>query len=143
VTVSLNEDMADDAEEVVIAWMAPLRRSATVRDPLNDPLPFTLITHIGGGEIEEESIAEPILSIHTLCDKQLGWSAAKEQCRLTHRRMLWLARHLENIPLTDGRIAGVDYVETLELPRWEPYGDDQILQKIGRYQIGFTFVAVP
>lgn len=142
-TVLLSDELADDAEEVVIAWMTPLRRSATVRDPQNDPLPFTLITHITGSECEEESFAQPVVSVHTLCAKKLGFAAATNEARLTHRRMLRLARHIDNIPLTDGRVADVDYVEIVESPRWEPYGDDQILRKVGRYRIGLTYVTVP
>jgi hypothetical protein len=142
VTVLLNEEMADDIEEMIVAYLTPVRRSSSIRLP-GDPLPFTLVTHVGGGECEEESSATPIVSIHTMCDKLLGMTNAKNECRLTHQRMLHLARHIDDIPIPSGRIADVEWVECIEIPHWQPYGDDAIVQKVGRYQIGLSFVPVP
>jgi len=139
-TVLLNEEMADDVEEIIVNWLIPLRPSASIR-LLTDPLPFTLVTHITGSECEEESHSEPIVSVHTLCDKTTGLTAVKNECRLTHQRMLRLARHLDDIPIT-GRIASIEYVDVTESPIWVPYGNDAILQKVGRYRIGLQFVAV-
>jgi hypothetical protein len=140
--VLLSDEAPDDAEEVVAMWMLPVRPSSAIRLS-TDPLPFTLITHITGSECEEESFSEPVVSVHTLCDKLLGISAAKDECRKTHSRMLRLARYVEDITLSSGRIVNVDYVEVVESPIWVEYGDDAILQKVGRYRIGLTFVAVP
>lgn len=140
--VLLSDEMADDGEEVIVMWMLPLRPSSSIR-LISDPLPFTLVTHITGSECEEESLSEPVVSVHTLCDKTLGISAAKDESKLTHQRMLRLARHVDDIKLSNGRIVNVDYVEVTESPIWVEYGDDAILQKVGRYRIGLTFVAVP
>ena len=140
--VFLADEAPDDAEEVVVNWMLPVRPSSSIR-LISDPLPFTLITHITGSECEQESLSEPIVSVHTLCDKTLGISAAKDECKLTHSRMLRLARYVEDIKLSSGRIVNVDYVDVTESPIWVEYGDDAILQKVGRYRIGLTFVAVP
>jgi hypothetical protein len=138
--VLLADETPDDAEELVIAWMQPVRPSAMER-LTTDPLPFTLVTHIAGTEDTDMSTAEPVVSVHTLCDRNLGLVAAKNECKTTHSRMLRLAKHIDGIVLTSGRTAYVDYVDVTESPRWEPYGDDQILQKIGRYALGLTFVA--
>jgi hypothetical protein len=140
-SVLLGEEMADDAEEIIVNWLIPLRPSASVR-LITDPLPFTLVTHITGSECEEESHSEPVVSVHTLCDKLTGFTAVKNECRLTHQRMLRLARHIDDIPIS-GRIANVEYVDVTESPIWVEYGDDAILQKVGRYRIGLTYVAVP
>lgn len=139
-TVELIDEAAEDAEEVIVAWLAPLRRSAAIRRT-GDPLPFTLVTHITGTECVDEGTADPIVSVHTLCDKSLGEDSALAECKLTHRRILRLARHLEDITLTDGRIANIDYLDVVESPIWVYYSD-QILRKVGRYQIGLSFVAV-
>jgi hypothetical protein len=140
--VYLNDEAPDDAEEVVAMWMLPVRPSSSIR-LLRDPLPFTLVTHITGSENEQESLSEPVVSVHTLCDKTLGISAAKDECKKTHSRMLRLAKYVEDITLSSGRIVNVDYVEVTESPIWVPYGDDMILQKVGRYTLGLTYVAVP
>jgi hypothetical protein len=139
--VLLNEEMADDAEEVIVAWLTPLRPSGNVRLP-GDPLPFTLVTHITGSENEQEDLSEPVVSVHTLCDRLLGWSAAKDETRKTHQRMLRLARHCDDIPIT-GRVANIEWMDVVESPIWVEYGDDAILQKVGRYRLGLSFVAVP
>lgn len=138
--VDLISEAAEDAEEVVVAWLTPLRRAASIR-AAGDPLPFTLVTHIAGTECVEESTADPIVSVHTLCAKTVGVDAAMAECKLTHRRMLDLARSLRDITLTDGRIVNVDYLDVIESPIWVYYSD-QILRKVGRYQLGLSFVAV-
>lgn len=137
-TEILNE-APDDAEEVVIAWLTPLRRSAQTRRS-GDPLPFTLVTCVAGTECEEEFYADDVVSVHTLCDKALGEDNAKDEADATHQRMLLLARYLPDVLLTDGRIATLDYVKVFQRPRWEPYGDDQILRKVGRYTLGLSYV---
>jgi hypothetical protein len=139
VTVELIDEAAEDAEEVTVAWLTPLLRSASIRRA-GDPLPFAIVTHIGGPESIDESTSDPIVSVHTLCDKSLGEDAALAQCKLTHRRMLHLGRHLDDITLTDGRIVNVDYLNVVESPIWVYYSD-QILRKVGRYQLGLSFVA--
>lgn len=129
----------DDAEEVIIAWLQPLRRSAQTRVS-GDPLPFTLITHITGTEDLDCFYADDVVSVHTLCDKKFGVDSAKEEADATHRRMLLLGRYLPDVVLTDGRTATIDYCDVFERPHWVPYGDDQILRKVGRYKIGLSYV---
>lgn len=134
------DEGVDDAEEVLIAWLKPLRPLATGNTRRSGaPLPYTLVTHLMGNESIEESNADPIVSVQTLCDKNLGQSAFKVESQRTHRRMMLLARYNEDVVLDDGRIASIDYVQVTEMPRTEPYGDDQILRKIGRYQLGLSY----
>jgi hypothetical protein len=140
VVAQLLDEAAEDIEEAVVAWLNPLRRSSAFRRT-GDPLPFTLVTHVAGKECVEEGTADPIVSVHTLCDKALGEDAAAAECKNTHRRMLLLARELPDITLTDGRIVSIDYCEVVESPIWVFYSD-LILRKVGRYQIGLSFVAV-
>jgi hypothetical protein len=64
----------------------------------------------------------------------------KAQAKATHRRMLRLGTHCDTITLSDGRKVDVDYVEVVEQPIDVDYGDDQILRKVGRYEIGLTYV---
>jgi len=134
-------ECADDVEAVVVAWLTALRRSAAFRRP-GDPLPFTLVHHVTGTESIDESTADAVVSVHTLCDKAAGESAAADECQLTHRRMLLLARELDPITLPDGRMVSVDYVTVEEPPIWEPYSDT-ILRKVARYRIGATYSVQP
>ncbi len=137
-TADLLDFAAEDAEELIVAWMAPLRSAASARQ-VGDPLPFTLITHVTGTENEDLGLADPVVSVHTLCDKALGWAAAKDEAKTTHRRMLELSRHDPVITL-NGRYASVDYVQVFQSPIWVPFENAQILRKVGRYKLGLSYV---
>lgn len=135
-TLDLSEDCADDVEQVIVAWLTPLRRSAAERRT-GDVLPFTLVTHVTGSEKPEEYLAEEVVSVHTLCDRADGKMAAADEAQLTHRRMLAL-RSLPLITLPDGRNASVESVTVDESPHWEFYSNE-ILRKVARYRIGLTY----
>lgn len=140
-TVELLDECADDVEEVVIAWLTPLRRCAAVRRT-GDELPFTLVHHITGHERPDQMCADEIVSVHTLCDRAVGPAAAKAAAKDTHRAMLRLARHLDDIELSDGSSVNVDYVTVEETPITEFYSD-QILRTVARYKIGLTYTTQP
>lgn len=120
-----------DLETLVVAWLLPLRRSANTRKA-GDPLPFTLVQQVAGKENLEESSADQVVQVDTLCDKSLGEDAARDEKDKTHRRMLLLGRYLES----DGT---VDYMNVFESPRRESYGNDQIIRYVARYQFGQTY----
>jgi hypothetical protein len=142
----LTEGVEDD-EEIFIAWLQPLRNSGVARFP-GATLPFTMVRHIDGKENVDESTADCVVQVETLCDKNLGgegrgWAAASDEANATHQRILLLARHLPDVPLSGGRIATVDYVKVFSMPRWTEYGDENILDKLGRYTIGLSYTTVP
>lgn len=130
----------DDVEAVVVAWLTPLRRTAITR-AAGDELPFTLVRCVAGSE--ELFFADPVVSVHTLCDRASGEAAAAAEAQSTHQRMLQLKNTIDwTIVLPNGREAAVDYVTVTESPRWEQYSD-QILRKVGRYEIGLTYTDQP
>lgn len=137
-TVPLFAYGPDDIQTALVAHLKPLRRCGFERLP-NDPLPFTLVTHVAGVESANEGWSDPVVSVHTLCDKTLGAPAARDECERTHRRMLQL---ITDPHITVGnRVVTVQYVEVVESPRWEFYSDN-ILRKCGRYRLGLPYVAV-
>jgi hypothetical protein len=143
VTVELNDYHPDDIEEIVVAWLAPLCRCGVARE-VGDPLPFILVRHITGPENIDAQTADPVVSVHTLCDKKLGYGAAKRQAALTHDRMTLWGRHHDTVILpSDGSEAAIDYLQVFEAPTWQIYADVSILRKVGRYQIGLSYVANP
>jgi hypothetical protein len=141
-TVDLLYQDAEDVEAVMVAWLAPLGDTAIVYRG-GDPLPFRIVHHIGGAEDSDEGTADPIVRVHTLSDRMLGWPAARDNARTTHRRILQLARYLDIFTLPDGRSVGVDYVKVLESPIWVPFEDDRIVRKVGTYQIGVAYTDSP
>lgn len=135
----------DDVEEALVAYLGgiPLgaaTRRAAISRRTGDPFPFTLIRNLGGGEEAELGFSDPLVSIRTLCDKSLGEDAARDECATTHEWMLQLARVQEDIPIGNGRVVNFDYVNVVEQPHWVPFGDDQVLCKLGRYGIGLSYV---
>ena len=137
--VDTADQAAEDAEEIVIAWLAPLLRTVAARKA-GDVLPMAAVTQVAGTENLDEGTAAPIVSVHTLCAKLLGRNNLKLQTRATHQRMLRLGVHCDLITLTDGRQVGIDYVDVTEQPITVDYEDDQILRKVGRYEIGLSYV---
>lgn len=131
----------EDGQIIAIAWLKDMQpgRVRNTRDP-DDPLPFILVEHLSTTENVEESTGEALVSVHTLCDKGLGYSAANGHATRTHQRMVLLSRYLEDVPLSGGRTATIDFVDVAMHPKWELYGDGtQILRKVGRYRIGLSY----
>jgi hypothetical protein len=120
----------DDIETIVVQWLSPLRRTTNTRRA-GDPLPMTVVETVAGTESVEESTADPVVSVHTLVRKSLGEDNARDEMLKTHKRMLLLARNLEQFNL--------DYLKVFQYQRREPYGDDQIIRYVGRYQFGQSY----
>lgn len=143
-TTAIIDECADDAEELITAWLTPLAiergGAAGVARLGTDPLPFYVVTVITGAENVGMGTADPVFDVDVLCSKALGWPAAKTEARLVHRRILLLGRYSEAITLKSGRVAGIDDFEIREVPRWEDYEDVSILRKVGRYKTGLSYV---
>ena len=134
----LADQDAEDSVEIMIAWLLPLGRTAEER-VTGDVLPFRMVAHVAGTENVDEGTAAPVVSIHTMTEKALGRANLRIETRTTHSRVLRLGTHCDPIQLTDGRWVGVDYVDVVESPLYLPYGDDLILRKVGRYELGLTY----
>lgn len=141
-TAELLDEEPEDGETVAIAWLESLYPPGHVANTrrAGGPLPFILVNQIDGKESVEESTLDALLSIHVLTHKSAGEQDSRDETRRMHRRMLLLARHLPDVDLPDGRIATVESAGVFKHPRREPYGDDQILRRIGRYRIGLSYV---
>lgn len=131
-------DAAEDVEELMVAWLATLGRTAIERRA-NDPLPFRMVRRVAGGENVDEFADYPVVSVHTFAART-DPVAARDEAKATHDRMLLLGLDpSQNIELSDGRLANVDYLEVVEAPIWV-YFADNVLRKVGRYQIGLSYV---
>lgn len=140
-SIEILDEGLEDGQIIAIAWLKDMfpGRVRNTRKP-DDPLPFVLVEHLSTTENVEESTGVALVSIHTLSDKALGYSAASGHATDIHQRMLLLGRYLEDVPLSGGRMASIDFVDVAMYPKWEQYGDGtQILQKIGRYRIGLSY----
>lgn len=141
-TAELLDEGPEDGETVVIAWLWDLLDEGHVANTRRSggPLPFILVHQIDGKECLEESTLDALVSVHVLTHKAAGEPESRDQTDAMHRRMLLLGRELPDVPLADGRCASIESVSVFKHPRREPYGDDQILRRIGRYKIGLSYV---
>ena len=135
-TVELSAYAPEDVQTALVAWLTTVHHAAFARNA-GDPLPSIVVEHITGTESAQMGVADQLASVHTFCDKALGYPAARDNCAGTHKRMLLLATTSQTITIS-GRQVGVDYVEVVESPHWEYYSDN-ILRKVGRYRIGLPY----
>jgi hypothetical protein len=144
VSAPLLEETVNDPETVVISWLKDLHPAghvANTRKP-GGPLPFILVTHLSSNENVEESTADALVSVHVLTHKAAGEVESRDETDRMHRRMLMLARYLDDVDLADGQKATIDFVAVSMSPTRQEYGDDQILRRIGRYNIGLSYAEV-
>lgn len=144
-TAELLDEDVDDAETVFISWLTPLydttNHVANTRRS-GDPLPFVLVNHLDSNESVENFTSDALVSVHVLTHKSAGDVASRDEASRVHRRILLLARHLEDVDLAGGRKATIDFVTVAKRPTREPYGDDQILRRLGRYNLGLSLAKV-
>lgn len=144
-SVQVSAEGPDDAETIVVIWlsgMLPPGRVSNTRKG-GDPVPALWVEFMDGNECIEEAYVNDVVAVNMLWPRRDGDAVAQRDARegteQVHRRMLELAYWLDDIPLGDGRLATIDYLDVFSRPRWEPYGDDQILRKVGRYRIGLSY----
>jgi hypothetical protein len=140
----LLDEAVDDAETVVVSWLKPLLADGNVANTrrAGAPLPYILVHHLDSNESEQESSADALVSVHVLTHKAAGEIASRDEADRMHRRMLLLARWLEDVDLGAGRKATIDFVNVSKSPKKEEYGDDQILRRKGLYSIGLSYAKV-
>lgn len=129
-----------DVVELLVTWLMPLDGDSGPQRYAGQSLPYRWVSATGG--IDDRVTEQSTVSIHTFADE--FWTA-REQARITHRRMLALGPPLSDqkrVTLAGGRTAFVDGVTTDELPTWQDYGDNTIHRFVARYTIDLRF-AVP
>jgi hypothetical protein len=143
-TAELLDEGPDDAETVTIAWLKPLHPDGHVANTRRSgaPLPFILVHHLSSNESETLSTSNALVSIHVLTHKAAGEVESRDETDRMHRRMLLLARTLDDVDLGGGRNATIDFVNVTESPTRQEYGDEKILRRVGRYNIGFSYARV-
>ena len=134
----------DDSETIIVSWLKDLYPPGHVSTDRRSgaPLPFILVNHLDSTENVEESYSEALVSVHVLTHRSAGNVSSRDETDKMHRRMLLLARYLEDVDLADGRVATIDHVYVAKHPSRQPYGDDQILRRVGRYNLGLSYAKV-
>lgn len=134
----LYDQETPDSEDFLVAWLAPLMRSATERNT-KDELPFALVTRIVGSDDPDTGSSEDTVQVDVLAR---GAQAASIAANNVHRRINLLARNQTPVTLSGGTVAAPDYVKTVRRPSREPYPDDKIVRYVARYRLGLSFIVV-
>lgn len=133
----LNDEDAPDVEDFVAFWMSPVMRTAVEDDAEEDVV--CIVTRISGADDPDCGTDDPVVQLDWLVE---GAAACKSLSEQGHRRMMLLARTLDDVAMPDGSTANPEYVKTLIRPRREQYANDRIVRYIARYRIGFSYVTV-
>lgn len=151
-TAELLDEAPDDIETVTIAWLTPLIADLGLAGGVKntrragDQLPQVIVEYMDGIEDIDCGWADDVVTVYTLVPKGNGDAAAIRLARdlplKVHRRMLELARYLDDVELPDNRTATIDYVNVFTRPMPAEYADTTILRKAARYKMGLAYAPV-
>lgn len=133
---------APDGVELLVTWLAPLDGGVGPQRYSGQGLPYRWVSDAPGGA-DDKVTDRSTFSIHTF---GVDYWSAREQARLTHRRMLALGPPMVGqyrVQLAGGRTVFVDGVETADPPSWQDYGDNTVHRFVARYTIDLRFRSVP
>lgn len=134
---SLAED-APDVEDFIVCWLQPAIRAAMQREA-DDPLPFCVVAGVTAIDDVDAGFNASVVQLDVFAR---GIPATKAAVKTVRRRMNQLARHLDNVTMSDNSIASANYVQNqIDFERMD-YADDQIVRYVARYGVGLSFVAV-
>lgn len=133
-----------DEEDFVVSWLQAVMRSATERKS-DDELPFAQVQYLTGTDDECYGTSDGVVQVDFYdCarDGLTAAQAAKDTARLGHRSMMFLARNIPDVLLSNGTIAHADYVNTTMKPVRTPYANERVVRYTARYELGLSYVAV-
>ncbi len=134
----LYEEDAPDAEDFVICAMASVMGCSGEKFTGNE-WPFCIVQRVAGKDLPDQGIDYPVVQLDFYAP---GVQAAKIAANDGHRRMIYLARNLVDITMSDGSTANADYVKTFQKAVRLPFKDELIVRYSARYELGLSYVAV-
>ena len=135
----LASEDAPDAEDFVSCWLQPLLRAGVEREK-SDGYPFAVVQRVSGLDIPESGLDDPVVQLDILHKGAVG--VAKKHANDVHRRMTLLGLTYPDVTMSDGSVAGIDYLRVLIRPHRETFGDDTVVRYVARYKLGLSYVAV-
>jgi hypothetical protein len=135
---------APDAEDFVVSWLQPIIRAAVERKT-EDEFPFAIVQYITGTDSVDHGTEDGVIQIDVLDEARDGVvavQAAKYTADQVHRRMMFLARHIPDVTMSDSSVANCDYLNTTEKFHRQPYQNDKVVRYTARYALGLSYVAV-
>jgi len=133
-----------DEEDFVVSWLQSVMRSATERKS-DDELPFAQVQYIVGSDDECYGTSDGVIQVDFFDTAREGMTAAqaaKETSRIGHRSMMYLARYVPEVVVSNGCTVCADYVNCTMKPVRMPYANERVVRYTARYELGLSYVAV-
>ena len=134
-SVALHEQMPPNAIVMMLAHLAPLGPCEMERNP-DDPMPFRQVNMIDGSYDANLFYCTAVLSIHTL--GRTITEAQREAVR-TDQRIMLLGSDIVDVPMPDGTIANVDYLDFQQLSTLREYKADNAYRLKAICELGLSF----
>lgn len=135
-TVALYEQMPPNAIVMMLAHLAPLGPCDIERKP-DDPLPFRQVNMIDGAYDDNLTYCTAVLSIHTF-GKTI--TEAQRAAGDTDRRIMLLGADIVDVPMPDGSLANVDYLDFQQLSMLREYKADNAFRLKAICELGLSFI---
>jgi len=133
-----------DAEDFVVCWLQEIIRAGTERKA-DDGFPFAIVQYLTGVDSVDHGTEDGVIQVDVLDtarDGMLAAQAAKVTARQVHRRMMYLAKHIPDVTMSDGTVANCDYLNTTERFNRKSYLNEKVVRLTARYALGLSYVAV-
>lgn len=135
-TVALHEQMPPNAIVMMLAHLAPLGPCDIERKP-DDPLPFRQVNMIDGTYDANLFYCTAVLSIHTF-GKTI--TEAQREGIKTDRRIMLLGSEIVDVPMPDGTVANIDYIDFQQLSMLREYKADNVFRLKAICELGLSFI---
>lgn len=135
-TVELHDQVPPNAIVMMLAHLAPLGLCEMERDP-EDPLPFRQVNLIDGTYDPNLFYCTAVLSIHTF-GKTI--TEAHREAINTDQRIMLLGADIVDVPMPDGTVANVDYLDFQQRSSLREYKADNVYRLKAVCEVGLSFI---
>ncbi|YCU47974.1 hypothetical protein ACRYGS_20785 [Mycobacteroides abscessus] len=134
-SAALHEQMPPNAIVMMLAHLAPLGPCEMQRNP-DDPLPFRQVNMIDGTYDANLFYCTAVLSIHTF---GATITEAQREGARTDQRIMALGSQIVDVPMPDGAVANVDYLDFQQLSMLREYKADNAFRLKAICALGLSF----
>ncbi|ANN98201.1 hypothetical protein [Mycobacteroides abscessus] len=135
-TVELHDQVPPNAIVMMLAHLSPLGPCEMERAP-EDPVPFRQVNLIDGTYDPNLFYCTAVLSIHTF---GRTITEAHREAIKTDQRIMLLGADIVDVPMPDGTVANVDYLDFQQLSALREYKADNVYRLKAVCEIGLSFI---
>jgi hypothetical protein len=135
-SAALHEQKPPEAVVLMLAHLAPLGPCQMQRAP-TDPLPFRQVNLIDGTYDPNLFYCTAVLSVHTFGE---NITEAHREAGRTDRRIMLLGSEIVDIPMPDGTVANIDYLDFPQRSVLRDYQADNVYRLKAVCELGLSFL---